>query len=248
MWRDLTGCEAWASPPGGSSLSILLIDDDAELCSLMREFFAEAQCQLDCAYDGRSGLSRALSARYDVIILDVMLPVINGFTVLQQLRKQRSVPVIMLTARGEPRDRVEGLNTGADDYLPKPFDPDELLARIRAVLRRAAADNSPDASATVLRSGAIEIRSGAREAYNGSRALGLTSLEFDLFLLLGRQPGRVVAREEIMAALFERQFTPYDRSLDVHISHLRKKIAGSGVQIRAIRNVGYVLTADTENA
>jgi len=118
-------------------LSLLLVDDDAELCSMMKEFFGEVGHRLDCAYNGRDGLARALKNTYDLIVLDVMLPGANGFTVLRQLRRRKEVPVIMLTARVHRQDRILGLNAGADDYLPKPFDPDELLARIRAVLRRA---------------------------------------------------------------------------------------------------------------
>ena len=117
-------------------LSLLLVDDDAELCGMMKEFFAEAGHHLDCAYNGRTGLDCALNGAYDLVILDVMLPVFDGFTLLQQLRRRKDIPVIMLTARVQQQDRILGLNTGADDYLPKPFDPDELLARIRAVLRR----------------------------------------------------------------------------------------------------------------
>jgi len=123
------------STPGKPPLEILLVDDDAELCGMMRELFGEAGFKLDCAFNGRDGLARVLKNSYDLIVLDVMLPMLDGFTDLQQLRRRAEVPVIMLTARVHRRDRIEGLNAGADDYLPKPFDPDELLARIRAVLR-----------------------------------------------------------------------------------------------------------------
>src|SRR5215472_12612270 len=119
-------------------LRLLLVDDDAELCGMMREFFQQQGHKLECAYDGRTGLASALAHEFDLVILDVMLPVLDGFGVLQQLRRRKTVPVIMLTARVQQQDRIHGLNSGADDYLPKPFDPDELLARIRAVLRRTA--------------------------------------------------------------------------------------------------------------
>ncbi|HLY41955.1 MAG TPA: response regulator transcription factor [Terracidiphilus sp.] len=221
-------------------LSLLLVDDDAELCGMMREFFAEAGHHLDCAYDGREGLAGALSGKYDLVILDVMLPVIDGFTVLQQMRKRTILPVIMLTARVQQPDRILGLNSGADDYLPKPFDPDELLARIRAVLRRGEpASRQPDVTIKV---GRIRINATSREVWSGEELVGLTAMEFDLLELLMRSAGRVVSRDEITALLFEREATPYDRFLDVHISHLRKKLEGGRKLIRTIRGVGYVFT------
>lgn len=224
---------------GDRQLSLLLVDDDAELCGMMREFFAEAGHHLDCAHDGRDGLAGALRGGYDLVILDVMLPVIDGFTVLQQMRKRTTLPVIMLTARVQQPDRILGLNSGADDYLPKPFDPDELLARIRAVLRRGEAPRQAD---TTMQIGKIRINATSREVWSGEALVDLTAMEFDLLELLVRSAGRVVSREEITALLFEREATPYDRFLDVHISHLRKKLEGGRQLIRTIRGVGYVFT------
>lgn len=225
---------------GDQHLSLLLVDDDAELCGMMREFFSEAGHHLDCAYDGREGLSGALSGNYDLVILDVMLPVIDGFTVLQQMRKRTTLPVIMLTARVQQPDRILGLNSGADDYLPKPFDPDELLARIRAVLRRGEATiRQPDVT---MKIGKIRIDASSREVWSGDALVDLTAMEFDLLELLMRSAGRVVSRDEITALLFEREATPYDRFLDVHISHLRKKLESGRKLIRTIRGVGYVFT------
>ncbi|HUN85532.1 MAG TPA: response regulator transcription factor [Terracidiphilus sp.] len=225
---------------GERQLSLLLVDDDAELCGMMTEFFAEAGHHLDCAYDGREGLAGALRGEYDLVILDVMLPVIDGFTVLQQLRRRVTLPVIMLTARVQQRDRILGLNSGADDYLPKPFDPDELLARIRAVMRRGeTTSRQPDA---ILKIGKIRLNATSREVWSGDAPVELTAMEFDLLELLMRSAGRVVSRDEITALLFEREATPYDRFLDVHISHLRKKLEGGGRLIRTIRGVGYVFT------
>ena len=222
-------------------LEILLIDDDAQLCGMMRELFAEAGFKLDCAFNGRDGLARALKNSYDLIVLDVMLPMIDGFTVLQQLRRRTEVPVIMLTARVHRRDRIEGLNAGADDYLPKPFDPDELVARIRAVLRRAGRlEHSAD---TLKAFGDVEVNIQTREVWNAGQLVDLTSLEFDLLEMLIRAGGRVVTREEITAALLEREASPYDRALDVHISHLRRKLASGGEMIRTIRGIGYVFAA-----
>ena len=221
-------------------LSLLLVDDDAELCGMMKEYFAEAGHRLDCAYNGRSGLASALSGAYDLVILDVMLPVFDGLTLLQQLRRRKDTPVIMLTARVQQHDRILGLNTGADDYLPKPFDPDELLARIRAVLRRA--DSANWKGSAVIAIGDVQINPTTREAWIAGAAVELTAVEFDLLEMLMRSAGRVVSRDEITVALFEREATPYDRFLDVHISHLRTKLEGGRNLIRAVRGVGYVFT------
>jgi two-component system response regulator CpxR len=221
-------------------LSLLLVDDDTELCGMMKEFFAEAGHHLDCASNGRDGLNSALNGAYDLAILDVMLPVFDGLTVLQQLRRRKALPVIMLTARVQQHDRILGLNTGADDYLPKPFNPDELLARIKAILRRT--DTAGWKGRTVLTIGNIQLNPGTREASVAGSTVELTPVEFDLLEMLMRSAGRVVSREEITAALFEREATPYDRFLDVHISHLRKKLEGGRNLIRAVRGVGYVFT------
>jgi len=217
-------------------LSLLLVDDDVELCTMMKEFFAEAGHRLDCAHNGRNGLDRALNGAYDLMVLDVMLPVFDGFTVLQQLRRRNTLPVIMLTARVQHEDR----NTGADDYLPKPFDPDELLARIRAVLRRTDTTNWQATEMVTI--GEIQVNPTTREAWVAGAPVELTPLEFDLLEMLMRSAGRVVSRDEITTALFERQATPYDRFLDVHVSHLRTKLEGGRKLIRAVRGVGYVFT------
>jgi len=229
-----------ATAANQKQLSVLLVDDDVELCGMMKEFFAEAGHHLDCAYNGRDGLNCALNGTYDLMILDVMLPVFDGLTVLQQLRRRRDLPVIMLTARIQQQDRIVGLNTGADDYLPKPFDPDELLARIRAVLRRT--DTASGKGRAALTIGNIQLNLGTREASVAGSRVELTSIEFDLLEMLMRSAGRVVSREEITLALFEREATPYDRFLDVHISHLRKKLKGERNLIRAVRGVGYVFS------
>jgi two-component system response regulator CpxR len=222
-------------------LSLLLVDDDAELCSMMTEFFTALGHRIDCAYNGRNGLARALERQCDLVILDVMLPIINGFAVLSQLRKRSNIPVILLTTRVQPKDRIEGLDLGADDYLPKPFDPDELLARIRAVLRRTTA-SLPEAS--VKTCSGIRINSVTREVWRNQTLLDLTALEFDILDLLMRSSGRIVPRDEIMATLFERLPTAYDRSLDVHMSHLRKKLESGHALIRTVRGVGYVFAVE----
>jgi two-component system response regulator CpxR len=222
-------------------ISLLLIDDDAELCGMMKEFFAESGYKVDCTFNGRDGLAHALKSTFDLIILDVMLPMVDGFTVLHQLRKRTAIPIIMLTARVHRRDRIQGLESGADDYLVKPFDPDELLARIRAVLRRAGRlEHSPEA---LRKFENITVNTQTREVWSGERLVDLTALEFDLLALLISAAGRIVTREEITATLLEREASPYDRALDVHISHLRRKLEDGGAMIRTIRGVGYVFAA-----
>ena len=227
--------------PVSGKLSLLLIDDDAELCSMMQEFFAENGHRVTAVHNGRDGLARALEGQYDLVILDVMLPQINGFTLLHQIRRQSAVPVIMLTARAHRSDRIEGLDKGADDYLVKPFDPDELLSRIRAVLRRIA--GSHHLNEAVTRFGEIRIDGNKREVWKGKRLVDLTAMEFDIFDLLARSAGRIVSRDEITEGLFERKATSADRSLDVHISRLRKKLESGHTLIRTIRGVGYVFTS-----
>jgi DNA-binding response OmpR family regulator len=225
------------------ALSLLLVDDDAELCSMMKEFFGQAGFRLECAYNGRDGLARALNGNYDLVLLDVMLPIVSGFTVLQQLRRRKQIPVIMLTARIHSEDRIAGLDSGADDYLPKPFDPDELLARIRAVLRRTDRV-AGDGSVKIF--GDILVNLQTREAWSGGQKAELTTMEFDILEMLIRAAGRVVSREEITATLLEREATPYDRALDVHISHLRGKLEHGRRLIRTVRGVGYAFTAERE--
>jgi DNA-binding response OmpR family regulator len=228
------------NPETHKQLSLLLVDDDKELCGMMKEFFAQAGHQLESAHNGPAGVARVLNGSFDLVILDVMLPLFDGFTVLHQLRRRKNVPVIMLTARVQQHDRILALNTGADDYLSKPFDPDELLARIRAVLRRTDSTGWKDHS--LLAIGDVQINVATRQVWNAGAAVDLTTMEFDLLEMLMRSAGRVVSREEITLALFERAAGPYDRILDVHLSHLRKKLEGGRSLIRTIRGVGYVFT------
>jgi two-component system response regulator CpxR len=233
---------SWQPTP---KLSLLLVDDDEELCSMMKEFFAEIGHNLDSAHNGRAGLACALGGTYDLVILDVMLPLVNGFTVLQQLRRRKDVPVIMLTARAQREDRIAGLNTGADDYLPKPFDPDELLAGIRAVLRRTG---KLSGSGSRTNYGNIVVDSQTREVWRGDQKVDLTSLEFDILDMLIRAAGRVISRDEITLTLLEREVDPYDRALDVHISHLRTKLERGHTLIRTVRGVGYVFTNEPDTS
>jgi two-component system response regulator CpxR len=223
---------------------ILLVDDDVDLCELMTDFFAEHGITLEAVHDGGRGLARAMEGSFALIILDVMLPVLDGFEVLRQLRRRTSVPVIMLTARTEQRDRIAGLDAGADDYLPKPFGPDELLARIRAVLRRAG--QPQPAKPEVITLGDLRVNPSSREVWARDRAVEMTSTEFDILDCLVRSSGRIISRDELSAVLYQRPSTPFERALDVHVSHLRKKIEGAGVAIRTVRGVGYVLTPGSD--
>jgi two-component system response regulator CpxR len=217
--------------------TLLLVDDDVELCELMREFFSRHGIRLKAAHDGSGGLARALDGGYDLLLLDVMLPGLDGFELLRLVRRQSQVPVIMLTARTAQADRVAGLNAGADDYLPKPFGPEELLARIRAVLRRAG--QAPRA-AEVLEAGGVKLFPSAREALCAGAAVALTTVEYDLLEYLICAAGRIVSRDELTVALFQRRASPFDRAVDVHVSHLRKKLGPQGALIRAVRGVGYL--------
>jgi two-component system response regulator CpxR len=227
-----------------TSRSILLIEDDIDLCCLMRDYFAEQGFRIEAAHDGRQGLARSIDGAFDLIILDVMLPSLDGFEVLRQLRKRSETPVIMLTARTAESDRVAGLNSGADDYLPKPFGPEELLARIRAVLRRAGkAGPSPQ----IIEAGGVRLNPQIRQAWRRDEPLELTTLEFDILEILVRAAGRTVSRDELTSAVHQRRSTPYERSLDVHISHLRRKIERENqVLIRTVRGVGYQFTPGEE--
>jgi two-component system response regulator CpxR len=217
--------------------SVLLIDDDVELCELMRRYFARKGLQLEVVHDGRLGLTRAFGGGHDLLLLDVMLPGLDGFEVLRLLRRQSQVPVIMLTARTEESDRITGLDAGADDYLPKPFGPEELLARIRAVLRRSGRAVT---TGEVLESGGIRLTTSAREAVCEGVVLSLTTVEYDILEHLVRAAGRIVSRDELTAALYRRQASPFDRALDMHISNLRKKLGDHGSLIRTVRGVGYL--------
>lgn len=228
-----------------AALSLLLIDDDTELCGLMRQFFESNGCRIETVYDGVIGLSRALEGGYDLLLLDVMLPGLNGFDLLRQLRKRSSVPVILLTARTEKADRITGLDAGADDYLPKPFGPDELLARIRAVLRRSGRMAQPKAA--VVETNSVRLNPATREVWREGVPVEVTSIEFDILELLMRSAGRVVSRDELSKSLYQRQATPFERSLDVHVSHLRKKLTGGHELIRTVRGVGYLFRPESES-
>jgi two-component system, OmpR family, response regulator CpxR len=225
---------------------LLLIDDDAELCALLGEFLKREGFTVDCEHEGNRGLERAGQPGVDLVVLDVMLPGIDGFEILRRLRAHSKVPVIMLTARGEDVDRIVGLEIGADDYLAKPFNPRELAARIRAILRRYEA--RPAAPAGRIEVNGIALDPANREVYSGGKPIELTTFEFDILEMLMRSAGRVLSRDALMENFYNRKATPFDRSIDMHISHLRKKLERGESIIKTIRGVGYQLARTPEDA
>jgi DNA-binding response OmpR family regulator len=224
---------------------ILLIDDDVELCSMLSDYLGRHGYQVTVAHDGKTGLAKALSGSYVISLLDVMLPGLDGFEVLRRLRAASSpMNVLLLTARGEDVDRIVGLEIGADDYLPKPFNPRELLARIRAVLRRGSKAETPAMVGSVLLVSGLELDTGARVARCGETKLDLTDVEFELLQTLMRSAGEVVSRDQLAESVLGRKFHPFDRSLDMHVSRLRHKLDAAdnfGDRVKTIRGVGYQL-------
>jgi DNA-binding response OmpR family regulator len=228
---------------------ILLIDDDVELCSMLTEYLGKNGFRVKTAHRGDTGLKAAQQRPWSLILLDVMLPGIDGFEVLKRIRSESSVAVLLLTARGEDVDRIVGLEIGADDYLPKPFNPRELLARMRAVLRRNHTASA--AQSTVLRVHDLELDSAARRATRAGIRLDLTDVEFALLETLMRSPGKVVNRDQLSHEVLGRPFDPFDRSLDMHVSRLRRKLsqdAGDEDLVKTIRGVGYQLVVDRDFA
>jgi two-component system response regulator CpxR len=224
--------------------TVLLIEDDRDLSGLMARYLGKHDYRVETATDGRTGLDRAFSAEHDLVILDLMLPLLPGMEVLRQLRRRSTIPVIVLTAKSMPEERVAGLQAGADDYLCKPFAPDELIARMDAVLRRL--DRPSLVRAAPIELHGIRLDLAASEVLRDGIRVELTSIEFAILDLLMHSAGRVLARSEISSALFQRDTSPFERSLDVHISHLRKKLERSGEPlIRSVRGIGYVFKAET---
>jgi two-component system OmpR family response regulator len=226
-------------------LRVLLIDDDVAFTAMMAEYLAGEDFDCERTSDPEAGLAMALSGRFDAAVLDVMMPGLDGMELLRRLRRQSKMPVLMLTARGDSIDRVGGLELGADDYLPKPCYPRELVARLRAVLRRVSSDEPHDVEKTERRFGPLVIAPARRESSIGGKALDLTASEFDLLDQLSRRPGEVVTKDELSERALRRPREPYDRSVDVHISNLRQKLAaaGGGLEIETVRAIGYRLKA-----
>jgi len=222
---------------------ILLIDDDDAFTAMMAEYLESEGFACDRAHDPLDGLERALSGRFDAAVLDVMMPQLDGMELLRRLRRESALPVLMLTAKGDSIDRVVGLELGADDYLPKPVFPRELVARLRAVLRRVQSESPAALDKGEFVVGPLRIAPSKREAWLADRALVLTSTEFDLLLQLARAPGDAITKDELSERALRRPREPYDRSVDVHISNLRQKLgaAGGGVEIETVRAIGYRL-------
>jgi two-component system, OmpR family, response regulator CpxR len=220
---------------------ILVIDDDVELCELVAEYLEPDGFQVEAVHDGASGLARALSGEHCLAVLDYMLPGLNGFELLKQIRSQSQIPIVMLTARGDAVSRIVGLQIGADDYLPKPFDPLELLARINAVLRRT---QPPDSTASAKISlGDIDMDHQTRTVRRNGEVVELTLVEYSLLEKLLKSPGRIVSREELVKRVLHRTLSPFDRSMDTHVANLRRKLGHqvNGVErIRTVRGVGYI--------
>jgi two-component system response regulator CpxR len=224
---------------------VLIVDDDVELCRLLSERLGPEGFVLEAIHNGSHGLNRVLSQEHDFVILDLMLPGMGGLDVLRRIRQHSPVPVLILTARGEDVDRILGLEIGADDYLPKPFNPRELIARIRAILRRTSRNAVANGSVSV---GDLRLDPAAREAWIGEVRLDLTAVEFTLLDALLRDAGRVATREQLTESVLGRKLGPFDRVIDVHISNLRKKLgrAGAGERIKAVRGSGYMFVVRSE--
>lgn len=227
--------------------AILIIDDDVEMTEMLTEYLEPEGFSVEVCHDGDSGLKRALQENWLLVILDVMLPRMNGFELLRRLRAASQVPVIMLTARGDAVDRITGLQTGADDYLPKPFDPEELVARVRAVLRRVAPTAlRNEETGDVVTVADVVLDSRARTVRRGGTYVELTAAEFNLLREFLLSVGRVISREELFRHVLEREFSAFGRSIDNHVSSLRKKLGpqpGGRDRIKAVRNAGYVYPA-----
>ncbi|QNI32722.1 response regulator transcription factor [Alloacidobacterium dinghuense] len=224
---------------------VLIVDDDVELCELLSERLSTEGFAIETVQDGPHGLERALSQEHALVVLDLMLPGMGGLDLLRRLRARSPVPVLILTARGDDIERILGLEVGADDYLPKPFNARELIARIRAILRRTHRVN---AAADPLIVGDIRLDPARHEARLQSSLLNLTTVEFTLLEMLLLHAGHVVTREQLTETVLGRKLGPFDRVIDVHISNIRKKLGSNhgGERIKAVRGSGYLLVARSE--
>lgn len=232
----------FAGKRGGEEMRILVIDDDIELCELVAEYLEPDGYKVDAIHDGVRGVERALTGDYSLAVIDYMLPGLNGFEVLRQIRATSRLPIVMLTARGDDLNRIIGLQLGADDYLPKPFNPLELVARINAVLRRAQPLPEQMRAETVT-VGDVEVDKRSRSVTRAGERIELTVVEYELLEKLLHAPGCVLTREELVKNVLHRELSPFDRSIDTHVSNLRKKLGHfvNGVErIKTVRGVGYI--------
>ncbi len=227
-----------------STTSVLMVDDDLKLCRLVRDYLEPVGYEVTVAHTGTAGLELAMRERFAAVILDVMLPGMDGLDVLRNLRASSSVPVLMLTGRGEEPDRIVGLELGADDYLPKTFSTRELLARLRAVIRRSILSAAQPSRPEHIEIGALRIEPPSRQASLNGKPLALTAVEFDVLLSLARSAGRVKTREQLLLEAADRNFEVFDRSVDVHISSIRKKLGDDPKSprfIATVRSAGYMM-------
>lgn len=224
--------------PAGDEPHLLVVDDDERLRALLQRYLSSNGYRVTAATGAAQARALMKSMEFDLLILDVMMPGESGLELTKSVRTQSSVPILMLTARGDPADRIAGLELGADDYLPKPFEPSELLARMRAVLRRVAGRRLSASEALTL--GPLRLVPMQREAWLRDQRLDLTEMEYDILELLARAAGRAVTRDELFGALYHRQRSPVERTIDVHVSNLRRKLGeDAGGAIQAVRGVGY---------
>ena len=234
-----------SDPTESNRPRLLVIDDDLKLCRLIAQYLEPMGYAVSAAHTGPDGVDQARAGSWQAILLDVMLPGLDGFEVLKHIRKTSDVPVLMLTARGDEADRIVGLEIGADDYLPKTFSTRELLARIRAVTRRSSrSEKLIDTPENEIVVGSLRIRADSRAAILDDHRLDLTPVEFDLLLSLARARGRVRSRDQLLEEIREREYEVFDRSIDVHISSLRKKLGDDAKEprfIRTLRSAGYLL-------
>jgi DNA-binding response OmpR family regulator len=231
---------------------LLLVDDDRDLCQLVAQYLEPEGFNLSVVHTGGEGVKTAVEGNYQLIVLDVMLPDKKGFDVLREIRSRVRTPVLMLTARGDEFDRILGLELGADDYLPKPFSPRELIARISAILRRSGwqSESSTTTRPPTIRSADIELDLAARTVSKAGQPLKLTSAEFDLLRAFFEAPGQVLTREALAQNVLDRKFSPFDRSIDLHVSNLRRKLGpqnDGAERIRSVRGIGYLYAWPTQD-
>jgi two-component system response regulator CpxR len=224
---------------------LLVVDDDLELCEVLRRYLETEDFRVSFAHTGDAGTKAGIEGNFELIVLDVMLPDKKGFNVLKDIRQRARTPVLMLTARGEEFDRILGLELGADDYLPKPFSPRELIARISAILRRSGwqSDDKDGLRPPKIKFGDLELDLGARIVTKASGPLNLTSAEFELLHMFIEFPGQVLTRDRLVERVLDRKFSPFDRSIDFHITNLRRKLGpqpDGGERIRSVRGIGYL--------
>ena len=237
------------NPPGDAAAArearVLLVDDDRELCQMLTEYLSAEHFEVTSVHDGGEALRALRMQEFEIVILDVMLPHVSGFDVLRELGAAHGTPILMLTARGDDVDRIVGLELGAEDYLGKPFNPRELIARIRAILRRAGHRAGRIGAGDVLEVGPIVLNAGTHQVRVAGRIVPLTGAEFRVLELLMRSPGQVMSRESMTEQALGRRLVPYDRSIDTHISNLRRKLGldkSANPELKNVRGSGYMLT------